>query len=183
MAPADELECRQMLSTGITLGQPAAVRYPRGAGPGVVAGDTLEPIPVGKAEVRREGSKVAILAFGAMVPTAETVAPDLDATVVNMRFVKPLDEELVLRLARTHRAFVTLEDNAVSGGAGSAVNELLAVHSVPIPILNLGIPDRFIEHGTRAECLAAAGLDAASVTAGIRAWLGETIRFRAGQGA
>ncbi len=183
MAPADERECRQMLSTGIALEQPTAVRYPRGSGPGMVAGKTLEPIPVGKAEVRREGSKVAILAFGAMVTTAEAVAPDLDATVVNMRFVKPLDEELLLRLARTHRAFVTLEDNAVAGGAGSAVNELLALHSVPIPILHLGIPDRFIEHGSRDECLAAAGLDAASVTAAIRAWLGETIRFRAGQSA
>jgi len=183
MAPADELECRQMLSTGIALEQPSAIRYPRGSGPGVVAGKTLESIPVGKAEVRREGSKVAILAFGAMVPTAETVAPDLDATVVNMRFVKPLDEELILRLARTHRAFVTLEDNAVTGGAGSAVNEMLGLHNVTIPVLNLGIPDRFIEHGSRNECLAAAGLDAVSVSAGIRAWLGETIRFRAGQSA
>ncbi len=183
MAPADELECRQMLSTGIALEQPSAVRYPRGVGPGVVAGKTLEPLPVGKAEIRREGSKVAILAFGAMVPVAEAVAPDINATVVNMRFIKPLDQELVLRLARSHRAIVTLEDNAVSGGAGSAVNEVLALHNLALPTLNLGIPDRFIEHGSRAECLAAAGLDAASVAAGIRTWVGETIRFRAGHSA
>jgi len=183
MAPADELECRQMLSTGITLDQPAAVRYPRGSGPGVAAGTGLDTIPVGKAEIRREGSKVALLAFGAMVPIAEAVAPELDATVVNMRFIKPLDDDLVLRLARTHRALVTLEDNAVSGGAGSAVNETLALHNVLIPVLNLGIPDRFIEHGSRQECLTAAGLDAASVMSSVRTWLGETIRFRAGQSA
>lgn len=183
MAPADERECRQMLSTGIALDQPSAVRYPRGAGPGIAAGGTLETIPVGKAEVRREGSKLAILAFGAMVRTAEAIAQELDATIVNMRFVKPLDDELVLRLARTHRAFVTLEDNAVIGGAGSAVIETLALHNVSIPVLNLGIPDRFVAHGSREECLASAGLDAASVSTAIRTWLGETLRFRVGQSA
>ncbi|KPK59582.1 MAG: 1-deoxy-D-xylulose-5-phosphate synthase [Gammaproteobacteria bacterium SG8_31] len=180
MAPADERECRQMLYTGMTLDQPSAVRYPRGAGPGVDAGKTMEALPVGRAEVRREGAKVALLAFGAMVPTAETVGLGLDATIVNMRFVKPLDEELLLRLASSHRAFVTLEDNAVAGGAGSGVNECLVRQGITLPVLNLGIPDRFIEHGSRDQCLAAAGLDPASVEAAIRAWLGETIRFRAG---
>jgi 1-deoxy-D-xylulose-5-phosphate synthase len=140
----------------------------------------MEALPVGRAEVRREGAKVALLAFGAMVPTAETVGLGLDATVVNMRFVKPLDEELLLRLASSHRAFVTLEDNAVAGGAGSGVNECLVRQGITLPVLNLGIPDRFIEHGSRDQCLAAAGLDPASVEAAIRAWLGETIRFRAG---
>jgi len=183
MAPADERECRQMLSTGVALDQPSAVRYPRGAGPGFDAGRTLDTLPVGKAEVRREGSKLAILAFGAMVQTAEAIGPELDATIVNMRFVKPLDDELILRLARTHRAFVTLEDNAAIGGAGSAVIETLALHNVSIPVLNLGIPDRFIAHGSRQECLVSAGLDAASVSSGIRTWLGETLRFRVGQSA
>jgi 1-deoxy-D-xylulose-5-phosphate synthase len=180
MAPADERECRQMLYTGMTLDQPSAVRYPRGAGPGVNAGKAMEALPVGRADVRREGSKVALLAFGAMVPTAEAVGLGLDATVVNMRFVKPLDEELLLRLASSHRAFVTLEDNAVAGGAGSGVNECLVRQGITLPVLNLGIPDRFIEHGSRDQCLAAAGLDPASVETAIRAWLGETIRFRAG---
>ncbi|MGD8921076.1 MAG: 1-deoxy-D-xylulose-5-phosphate synthase [Gammaproteobacteria bacterium] len=180
MAPADERECRRMLYTGITLDQPSAIRYPRGTGPGIKPGKAMKPLRLGRAEVRREGSKIALLAFGAMVATAEAVAGALDATVVNMRFVKPLDEELLLRLANSHRAFVTLEDNAVTGGAGSGVNECLARHGVALPILNLGIPDRFIEHGSRNECLAAAGLDAESVEAAVRAWLGETIRFRAG---
>jgi len=180
MAPADERECRRMLYTGITLDQPSAIRYPRGTGPGIKPGKAMKPLRLGRAEVRREGSKIALLAFGAMVATAEAVAGALDATVVNMRFVKPLDEELLLRLANSHRAFVTLEDNAVTGGAGSGVNECLASHGVALPILNLGIPDRFIEHGSRNECLAAAGLDAESVEAAVRAWLGETIRFRAG---
>ena len=180
MAPADERECRRMLYTGITLDQPSAIRYPRGTGPGIKPGKAMKPLRLGRAEVRREGSKIALLAFGAMVATAEAVAGALDATVVNMRFVKPLDEELLLRLANSHRAFVTLEDNAVTGGAGSGVNECLASHGVALPILNLGIPDRFIEHGSRNECLVAAGLDAESVEAAVRAWLGETIRFRAG---
>ena len=180
MAPADERECRRMLYTGITLDQPSAVRYPRGTGPGIKAGKAMKPLTIGRAEVRREGGKIALLAFGVMVATAEAVAEALDATVVNMRFVKPLDEELLLRLASSHRAFVTLEDNAVIGGAGSGINECLASHGITLPILNLGIPDRFIEHGSRNQCLAAAGLDAESVEAAVRAWLGETIRFRAG---
>jgi 1-deoxy-D-xylulose-5-phosphate synthase len=183
MAPADENECRQMLYTGVTLDQPSAVRYPRGTGPGVEIDRQMKALPVGKAAVCREGSQVAVLAFGAMVPTARTVGDDLDATVVNMRFIKPLDEDLILRLAGSHRALVTIEDNAVAGGAGSAVNECLARLGIALPVLNLGIPDRFIEHGSRDQCLAAAGLDHESVVQAIRAWSGETTRFRAGHGA
>ena len=170
MAPADENECRQMLYTGITLDGPSAVRYPRGTGPGAPIETGMTALPLGKAEVRRRGKGVALLAFGAMVPVAEQVGETLDATVVNMRFVKPLDEELVLALAKSHSALVTLEDNAVMGGAGSAVGECLAAHRVLVPMLNIGIPDHFIEHGSRGECLAAAGLDAGSVLETVRAW-------------
>lgn len=170
MAPADENECRQMLYTGITLDGPSAVRYPRGYGPGAPIETAMRALPLGKAQVRRRGRGVALLAFGALVPTAEEVAAELDATVVNMRFVKPLDEELVLAMAESHDALVTLEDNAVMGGAGSAVAECLAAHRVLVPLLNLGIPDHYIEHGSREENLEAAGLDAASVLEAVRAW-------------
>jgi 1-deoxy-D-xylulose-5-phosphate synthase len=170
MAPADENECRQMLYTGVTLDGPSAVRYPRGTGPGAPIETEMKALPLGKAEVRRRGKGIALLAFGAMVPVAEQVAEKLDATVVNMRFVKPLDEDLVLSMAKTHSGLVTLEDNAVMGGAGSAVGECLAAHRVLVPLLNLGVPDHFIEHGSRGECLAAAGLDAASVLEALRTW-------------
>jgi 1-deoxy-D-xylulose-5-phosphate synthase len=170
MAPADENECRQMLYTGITLDGPSAVRYPRGHGPGAPIETAMRALPLGKAEVRRRGRGVALLAFGAMVPVAEGIATELDATVVNMRFVKPLDEEMVLAMAESHDALVTLEDNAIMGGAGSAVGECLAAHRVLVPLLTLGIPDHFIEHGSRDECLAAAGLDAASILEAVRAW-------------
>jgi 1-deoxy-D-xylulose-5-phosphate synthase len=170
MAPADENECRQMLYTGVTLNGPSAIRYPRGHGPGTAIETKMRALPLGKAELRRRGRGLALLAFGAMVPVAEQVATQLDATVVNMRFIKPLDEETVLAMAESHSALVTLEDNAVMGGAGSAVGECLAAHRVLIPLLSLGIPDHFIEHGSREECLAAAGLDVASVTEAVRAW-------------
>jgi 1-deoxy-D-xylulose-5-phosphate synthase len=180
MAPADENECRQMLYTGITLDQPSAVRYPRGTGPGVRIEQTMTALPLGKAELRREGGGPLLLAVGAMVPVAESIAEELDATVVNLRFVKPLDEELIVRLARQHDTVVTLEDNATAGGAGSAVNECLNAHGVAMAVLNLGIPDRYIPHGSRDECLALAGLDEVSVLAAIRDWLGEPTRLRAG---
>jgi 1-deoxy-D-xylulose-5-phosphate synthase len=173
MAPADENECRQMLYTGITLDQPSAVRYPRGTGPGVAVSKEMTALPVGVAEARREGSEIAVLAFGAMVATAEKVAEELDASVVNMRFVKPIDEEMIVRMASRHRFLVTLEDNVATGGAGSAVNECLAARGIEIPILNLGIPDKFIEHGSREQCLASAGLDETSVLAAIRDWIGQ----------
>jgi 1-deoxy-D-xylulose-5-phosphate synthase len=171
MAPADENECRQMLYTATTLTGPAAVRYPRGQGPGVAPVVEMTALPVGKAQTRRTGSSgLLILAFGALVKSAETIGERLDATVVNMRFVKPLDDELVLRLAGTHTALVTIEENAVAGGAGAAVLELLAQGSYSLPTLNLGIPDRFIEHGSREDCLVAAELDLASLEAALRRW-------------
>jgi len=169
MAPADENECRQMLYTATTLAGPSAVRYPRGQGPGVAAVAEMSALPVGKAEVRREGrSGLLILAFGALVKSAEIIGERLDATVVNMRFVKPLDEELVLRLAGRHSALVTIEENAVAGGAGSAVVELLASCAHALPTLTLGIPDRFIEHGSRDDCLVQAELDPVSLEAAVR---------------
>jgi 1-deoxy-D-xylulose-5-phosphate synthase len=171
MAPADENECRQMLFTATTINGPVAVRYPRGQGPGVTPVAEMTALPVGRAEVRREGhSGLLILAFGAMVLSAEIIGERLDATVVNMRFVKPLDEELVLRLAARHNALVTIEENAVAGGAGSAVIELLAACANSMPTLTLGIPDRFVEHGSREDCLAQAELDTPSLEAAVRRW-------------
>ncbi len=171
MAPADENECRRMLTTGFRLDQPAAVRYPRGKGPGVAVDTELTTIPVGQAEVRRRGNSVALLAFGTMVPIAEAVAPALDATVVNMRFIKPLDTASVLDAAANHPALVTLEENAVAGGAGSAVNDALAEAGVRVPMLNIGLPDRFIDQGERGELLREAGLDAEAIEARIRRFL------------
>jgi 1-deoxy-D-xylulose-5-phosphate synthase len=171
MAPADENECRQMLYTGTTLSVPSAVRYPRGAGPGVALAAEMTALPIGRAQYRREGrSGLAILAFGVLVESARKVADRLDATLVNMRFIKPLDEELVMEIVKRHRAIVTLEENAVMGGAGSAVGEVLAAHGVLVPLLQLGIPDRFIEHGSRDTCLAAAGLDLAGIGASVEKW-------------
>ncbi len=159
MAPADENECRAMLSTGFGHPGPAAVRYPRGTGPGVTVHSGLESLPIGKAEIRRRGHQLALLSFGAMLAPAAELAAELDASLVNMRFVKPLDEELLLELAATHEAFVTLEDNAVAGGAGAGVAECLSAHGVTLPILHLGLPDAFLDHGSRDEVLAMAGLD------------------------
>jgi 1-deoxy-D-xylulose-5-phosphate synthase len=171
MAPADENECRQMLYTGTTLPGPSAVRYPRGQGPGTPIAAEMTALPLGKAQVRRNGSSgLLLLAFGSMVRAAEIIGERLDATVVNMRFVKPLDEELVTRLAGTHRALVTLEENAIAGGAGSAVLELLANNDGSLPSLTLGIPDRFIEHGSREDCLTDAGLDLPGLESTVRRW-------------
>ena len=186
MAPADENECRQMLYTASTLNAPAIVRYPRGSGPGVPLVSTMSALPVGKAQLRREGkSGLALLVFGALLASAQQIAERLDATLVNMRFIKPLDEDLVVTLAARHRAFVTIEENATQGGAGSAVGELLASDGVQIPLLQLGIPDRFIEHGSRESCLAAAGLDAAGLSASIERWwaLQTQARMRSAGGA
>ena len=159
MAPSDENECRKLLTTGFRHAGPAAIRYPRGAGPGSVIESKLEGLPIGKAEVRRRGHRIALLVFGAPLAAAATVGAELDATVVDMRWVKPLDATLLLELARNHAALVTLEDNIVAGGAGSAVGELLAAHGVAIPLLQLGLPDAFLEHATREQLLAEAGLD------------------------
>ncbi|TXH72014.1 MAG: 1-deoxy-D-xylulose-5-phosphate synthase [Lysobacteraceae bacterium] len=167
MAPADENECRQMLSTGFCHPGPAAVRYPRGAGPGVAMQANLDTLPIGKAELRRKGARVALLAFGALVPAAEKVGAELGLTVVNMRFVKPLDRELILDLAKTHEGFVTLEDNVFAGGAGSGVAELLSEANVQIPILHLGLPDEFQHHASREDLLAEAGLDIDGIRASV----------------
>ena len=163
MAPADENECRQMLSTAFSLDQPAAVRYPRGTGPGVPVQKTLSPIPVGKADILREGKTIAILAFGSMVQPALEAGNRLDATVVNMRFVKPLDSELVTRLASDHMLIATIEENAVSGGAGSAVAECLSVHDLSPHIIHIGLPDIFVGQGSRSELLGACGLTATGI--------------------
>src|SRR5579863_10292793 len=171
MAPADENECRQMLYTGLTLNGPSAVRYPRGRGPGARIEQEMRALPVGKGEVRRRGKKLAILAFGALVESARATADALDAALVNMRFVKPLDGELLLELARTHDAFVTVEDHAVAGGAGGAVDEFLQANGLHAPVLNLGIPDTFIEHGSREECLKIAGLDPEGIRKSVEDWL------------
>ena len=168
MAPADENECRQMLTTGFEHHGPAAVRYPRGTGPGVAVQPTLQALPIGKAEVKRSGSGLALLAFGALVPVAQQVGEDLNLTVVNMRFVKPLDRELILQLARTHQGLVTLEDNVVAGGAGSGVAELLSEAGIVLPILHLGLPDSFQHHASREQLLAEAGLNAAGISAAVR---------------
>ncbi|MGH8116536.1 MAG: transketolase C-terminal domain-containing protein, partial [Rhodanobacteraceae bacterium] len=159
MTPADENECRRLLTTGFRFEGPAAIRYPRGGGPGVAIDPALTALPIGRAEVRRRGRGIALLAFGCTLSSAEVVGTELDATVVNMRFVKPLDETLILELAHSHDALVTLEDNAVAGGAGSAVGELLAARGITASLLQLGLPDRFLEHATRGELLIEAGLD------------------------
>jgi 1-deoxy-D-xylulose-5-phosphate synthase len=169
MAPADENECRMMLSTGFSHPGPAAIRYPRGTGPGVATHHELETLPIGKAELRRRGHGLALLSFGAMLAPAATIAAELDATLVNMRFIKPLDDTLILELAKTHDGFVTLEDNAVAGGAGSAVAECLAAHGITLPILHLGLPDVYLEHGSREEVLSMAGLDLPGIRHAIHA--------------
>jgi 1-deoxy-D-xylulose-5-phosphate synthase len=168
MTPADENECRQMLSTAFQLDTPSAVRYPRGSGPEVAVQKDLQTVPVGKGQLRREGSKVAILAFGSMLAPALKAADQLDASVANMRFVKPLDEALVLKLAKGHELLVTVEENTIQGGAGSAVAECLARHGISVPILYLGLPDKFIEQGDPSHMLAACGLDAAGIARSIR---------------
>ena len=162
MAPSDAAECRQMLSTGLQLNSPAAVRYPRGAALGE-PGNELTTLPVGKAEIRRQGKRIAILAFGAMLKPALEAAQALDATVANMRFVKPLDLELVKQLAAAHHLIVTVEEHQVMGGAGSAVCEALAAAGIEKRVLLLGLPDRFIDHGDPARLLAAIGLDAEGI--------------------
>jgi len=163
MAPADENECRQMLFTAFQHDGPTAVRYPRGSGPGTPVDTEMQALPLGKAEVRRRGSRVALLAFGDRLAAALEAGTAFDATVVNMRYVKPLDEELIGDLARTHELLITIENNAAAGGAGSAVGECLARAGLAPTLVNLGLPDRFIEHGESRELLSECGLDAAGI--------------------
>ncbi len=171
MTPCDENETRLMLQTAHTLDQPSVVRYPRGGGPGVPVEKSLSTIPVGKAELRRSGKRIAFLAFGPMVEYASAAAKAMDATVVNMRFVKPLDENMVLEMAANHEILVTVDENAVGGGAGSAVNECLAAHDVQVSILNLGLPDRYIQQGSRGDMLADARLDEDGIKHAVQAFL------------
>ena len=170
--PADERECRMLLSSAYEQNHPVAVRYPRGAGAGVVPDAGLQSLPFGKGEVRREGAGIAILAFGTLLYPALEAAQKLRATVVNMRWAKPLDVELLLAIASSHEALVTVEEGAVMGGAGSAVNEALSAAGVLKPVLNLGLKDEFIEHGDPALLLAMQGLDAAGIEASVLARFG-----------
>jgi 1-deoxy-D-xylulose-5-phosphate synthase len=177
MAPADENECRQMLTTAFRSNAPAAVRYPRGTGTGVAIDPELKALPIGRGEVRREcdapsGQRIAILAFGTMLHPALAAAAAIDATVANMRFVKPLDRDLLRRLAESHDALVTVEENVVMGGAGSACAEALGELRIERPLLHLGLPDEFIDHGDPALLLTSVGLDAAGIEESIRARFG-----------
>jgi 1-deoxy-D-xylulose-5-phosphate synthase len=168
MAPADENECRQMLTTAYQYPGPAAVRYPRGAGIGANIQAELKSLEIGKAELKRQGKRIAILAFGSMVHTAIQAAETLDATVVNMRFVKPIDVAIIKQIAATHDAIVTIEEGCTMGGAGSAVAEILAAENLPKSLLILGLPDRFVDHGDHALLLAQCGLNAEGIEASIR---------------
>ncbi|MCX7073472.1 MAG: 1-deoxy-D-xylulose-5-phosphate synthase [Methylococcales bacterium] len=163
MAPADENECRQMLTTGFLYKGTAAVRYPRGKGPGVAVDKQLTTLEIGKAEICHTGSRIAFLTWGSMVTPALKVGKQLAATVVNMRFVKPIDEALILELAKTHDVFVTVEENVLAGGVGEAINRFLQSQKILMPVLNLGLPDYFVEQGTREECLTECGLDASGI--------------------
>ncbi len=173
MAPSDENECRTMLSTAYHYPGPASVRYPRGAGIGAAIAPGLETIEIGKGIVRRQGKGVAILAFGSMVASALGAADELNATVADMRFVKPLDAALVAQLANSHELVVTIEEGCVMGGAGSAVAEAMAAAGIVKPLLQLGLPDKFIDHGDAQQLLAQCGLDAAGIVAAIRQRIGK----------
>ncbi len=170
MAPSDENECRQMLYTGFMLGQPAAVRYPRGSGPGAAIAATMSSLPIGKARVMRRGQGLALLCFGTLLYRCTALAEALDATLVDMRFVKPLDETLLAELAHSHSRWVTIEENAIAGGAGSAVNEWLQANGHCLPVLNIGLPDEFIKHGAADEILHDLGLDEVGIAAQIERW-------------
>ena len=175
LAPSDENECRQMLYTAFQHDGPSAVRYPRGAGIGTEVKKDLTAIPMGRGEVRRAGRRVAILAFGTMLAPCLAAGEALDATVANMRWVKPVDAALIAELARSHSAIVTVEEHAVMGGAGSAVAESLAEQGIVVPLLQLGLSDRFIDHGEQAELLRAEGLDAAGIERSVLARFGELV--------
>ena len=170
MAPADENECRQMLTTGYNHKGPAAVRYPRGKGPGTKVSEDLSELEIGKSEIRHQGGRIAILAWGSMVTPALEAGKKLGATVINMRFVKPLDEEIILEMAKSHDVLVTIEENVISGGSGSAVNNFLQAQQILMPVLNLGLPDAFVEQGTREELLAICGLDTQGISESIESF-------------
>jgi len=168
MAPSDENECRQMLYTGFKLDQPAAVRYPRGTGPGVEINQEMQELPIGTAEYRRHGKGIAILAFGTMLQAALEAGEELDATVVNMRFVKPIDVETILEVSADHDLIVTIEENVVQGGAGGAVNETLIENGITKTVINVGLPDTLLAHGSREDMLEEANLTTAGLLASIQ---------------
>jgi 1-deoxy-D-xylulose-5-phosphate synthase len=168
MAPADEAECRRMLSTAFAHDGPTLVRYPRGGGTGQKPAPELDTLPLGKAEVLRRGSKVALLAFGSLVPAALAAGEALDATVVNMRFIKPLDSALIGELAGNHSLLVSIEENAVIGGAGSEIERLLGERGITTAVLRLGLPDQFVDHGEQGQLLAELGLDKEGIVHRVR---------------
>jgi 1-deoxy-D-xylulose-5-phosphate synthase len=169
MAPADEAECRKMLSTAYALDAPSLVRYPRGGGCGHIPETNLDTLPIGKGEIRHQGKGIALLAFGSMVTAAVAAGEELDATVANMRFIKPLDSELIIELAGNHSLLVTIEENAIIGGAGSEIERVLAERGLQVPVLRLGLPDRFIDHGEQGQLLSELGLDKAGIVRSVRA--------------
>ena len=183
MAPSDENECRQMLYTGFQHPGPVAVRYPRGTGPGALIEQNMSALPLGKGKLVRQGKGVAILGFGTLVAACQQVADKLNASVADMRFVKPIDEALILQLAAEHELLVTVEESAVMGGAGSAVNEVLAQHGVAVPVLNLGLPDYFVEQGKPAEMITECGLDAEGIERSINGRLALMARNKPKQDA
>ncbi|MCV2504120.1 MAG: 1-deoxy-D-xylulose-5-phosphate synthase, partial [Neisseriaceae bacterium] len=166
--PSDELECRLLLSTCYQQDTPSAVRYPRGTGPGVTVNNELDTLPIGKGIIRKKGKKIAILAFGTILQSAIPVAKSLNATLVDMRFVKPIDETLIIKLAKEHEYLVTLEENTIQGGAGSAVLEVLAKNKNCTPVLTLGIPDEITEHGNAKLILQDLGLDSDGIQKSIQ---------------
>jgi 1-deoxy-D-xylulose-5-phosphate synthase len=178
--PADEAECRQLLSSAFAQDHPVAVRYPRGAGVGTTQPVGLEPLPFGRGEWTRKGKGVAILAFGTLLYPALAAAERLGASVANMRWAKPLDLDLLRELADTHDALVTLEEGCVMGGAGSAVLEALQAEGLQLPVLQLGLPDQFIEHGDPAKLLAMLGLDAAGIERSVRVRFASLVNLTAG---
>ncbi|GGH96631.1 1-deoxy-D-xylulose-5-phosphate synthase [Pseudomonas fluvialis] len=174
MTPSDENELRQMLTTGYLHKGPAAVRYPRGSGPNAPIDSSLQPLPIGKGVLRRQGQRVALLVFGVQLAAALQAAEALDASVVDMRFVKPLDEALLLEMAASHSLLVSIEENTIMGGAGSAVGECLAAHGLAVPLLQLGLPDYYVEHARPEEMLAECGLDAAGIQQAIERRLADS---------
>ena len=175
IAPADERECRMALSAAFAQNHPVCVRYPRGAGAGVAPHASLEALEWGKGETRRQGRRIALLAFGTLLYPALEAGARLDATVVNMRFIKPLDLELLLSVARSHEAIVTIEEGSVMAGAGSAVMEALAAAGIQIPVLQLGLPDRFVEHGDPVRLLRELGLDGEGIEHSVRRRFGPSL--------
>jgi 1-deoxy-D-xylulose-5-phosphate synthase len=171
-APSDENECRQMLYTAYQYQGPAAIRYPRGTGPGAIIADEMTQLEIGKAVEVRRGERVAIFNFGTLLPEAMAAAEQLNATVVDMRWVKPMDEDKLLDVAKRYELLVTLEENAVAGGAGAGVNEFLVARRESIALLNLGLPDQFVEHGSHEEQLSWTGLDSASIVQRIEQAMG-----------